>query len=65
MIRKRSVREEVLESRNPLLEALSLETKGFIERCDREVVGSQRGPGVKKSNPGGAEAGNERFHEEM
>ena len=65
MIKKCSVREEVLESRNLLLEALSLEMKGFIKRCDKEMVGSRRGPGSKKSTPGGGEPGNERFHKEM
>ena len=39
--------------------------EGFIKRCDKEMVGSLTGPGIKKTTPGGAEAGNERFHEEM
>ena len=42
MIRKLSVRGEVLESRNLLLEAPSLEMRGFIKRCDKEMMNSRR-----------------------
>ena len=60
MIRKWSVREEVLESRNLLLEAPRLEMRGFIKKCHKEVVGSRRSLEIEKPTPGDAETRNER-----
>ena len=50
--------------RNLALEAPRQEMSAFIQGSGRKMIGFSGGAQIEKSSPGGAQAGNERFHKE-